>query len=431
MVIAPIRASCSRHLRYNLESAYAVVMCDTFVRVEPDRVLFAKNSDRDPNEAQGLDWLPAADHPPGATVRTTHLGIPQVAHTHAVLLSRPFWLWGAEMGANEHGVVIGNEAVFTRQPYASTGLTGMDLLRLALERASSATAAVEVIVELLRAHGQGGGCGHEDPAFTYHNSFLVADPRHAIVLETAGSHHAIEVVGDGARAISNGLTIPGFADRHADRLRTRVSACRVRRARTEAQAGVADGPAAMMRALRDHGEGERGGPSYRVANGGMAAPCMHAGGLVTASQTTASWVSELTTDGARHWATGTAAPCTGLFKPVAVDLPVDLGPALTDRYDERTVWWRHERLHRAALRDPARLLPRFVAERDAVERRWFADPPDPAAAFAAADELTAAWLERVTAVPSTDLRPAYVRRYWRVRDARAELPTVAAVTAGG
>jgi secernin len=404
-------------------------MCDTFVRVEPGRVLFAKNSGRDPNEAQGLDWHPAADHPSCATVRTTYLEIPQVAHTHAVVLSRPFWMWGAEMGANEHGVVIGNEAVFTRQPYATKGLTGMDLLRLALERATTATAAVEVIVDLLRAHGQGGGCGHEDPTFTYHNSFLVADPNHAVVLETAGSHHAIEVVGDGVRAISNGLTIAGFADRHADRLRSRVSACRVRRDRTEALAAAAEGPGAMMHALRDHLTDAGHGPSYRVTIGGLAAPCMHAGGLVAASQTTASWVSELTTKGVRHWATATAAPCTGLFKPVGVDQPVDLGPAPTDRYDPRTVWWRHEQLHRAVLRDPDRLLPRFAAERDAVEQRWLADPPTATAAFAAADELTAAWLERVSAVTATDARPPYVRRYWRVRGERAELPPRAGLPA--
>ena len=152
-------------------------MCDTLVSITPDGVLFAKNSDRDPNEAQIPRWHPAADH--GTTpgdVQCTWISVPQVARTHAVLLSQPWWMWGAEMGANEHGVVIGNEAVFTNQPLGGPALFGMDLLRLALERAATADAAVGVIVDLLERHGQGGPCSHEKPGFSYHNSFLVADP---------------------------------------------------------------------------------------------------------------------------------------------------------------------------------------------------------------------------------------------------------------
>jgi secernin len=393
-------------------------VCDTAVHVAAGRVLFAKNSDRDPNEAQILDWQPRRAHPPGTRVRCTWIEIEAARETNAVLLSRPFWMWGAEMGANEHGVVIGNQAVFTSEPYAATGLTGMDLLRLALERADTAERAVAAIVDLLGEHGQGGGCGHEKPSFTYHNSFLAADARGAFVLETAGRHTAVERVAEGARSISNGLTIEPFASRFGDALRTGVAGARERRARTQALAAAARGPADLARLLRDHGAG-REAPQYRTLNGGLCAPCVHAGGWVVNSQTTASWISELTPAVARHWATGTASPCASLFKPVRVGEPLDLGRAPTDRADAASLWWRGERLARPALRDPQQLLPLYTAERDALEAEWFADPPPSAAAFAEADRRLADWTARVAAAPARDTRPLRARRYWKKRDERA------------
>ena len=379
-------------------------VCDTLVAITDDGPLFAKNSDREPNESQHLDWRPAQDHVPGQHVRGTWIEIPQVPHTYAVLLSRPWWTWGAEMGANEHGVVIGNEAVFTRGgAERSDGLIGMDLLRLALERAGTASEAVQVIVGLLETHGQGGACSHTRGDFSYDNSFLVADPDGAIVLETAGRSHATEEVRSGGRSISNGLTIAAFAAAHADRVKGRVAACAARRERTQAAASTARATADMMAALRDHGPG--GLPRYSALNGALAAPCAHAGGVVTATQTTSSWVTDLRDrTSPQHWATATSAPCTSIFKPVWVGRPTDLGPAPTDHDDARTVWWRHERLHRATMADPQTLLPRFTHERDRLEDRWLQDPPSTADAFALADALEARWTIDVVGAEQPDRR---------------------------
>jgi dipeptidase len=396
-----------------------VGVCDTAVVLKAGRVLFAKNSGRDANEAQFLDWQPRAHHESGARLRCTWIDIRQVRETHAVLLSRPFWMWGAEIGANQHGVVIGNEAVFTKEPYADKGLTGMDLLRLALERSATAEEAVETITRLLEIHGQGGGCGHEDRLFTYHNSYIVADPGGAFVLETAGRRWAAETV-VGARTISNALNIEPFASRYGSWLKTKVAAAHHRQACTERRARKAESLADMMAILRDHGAGGDS-PRYSWINGGLGLPCVHAGGILANSQTTASWVAELSALGVQHWVTGTAAPCTGLFKPVRVEEPLDLGPAPSDQADDAGLWWRHELLHRRVVADPARLLPLYREERDAVEKAWLANPPDPASAFAEADRLLEDWEHRVARKAGADTRPRFARRYWRKRNERASL----------
>jgi secernin len=139
-----------------------------------------------------------------------------VPQTCAVILSKPDWMWGAEMGANEHGVVIGNEAVWTTEPYAETGLLGMDLVRLGLERGFTAHAALLVIVDLMAKYGQGGNCA-EHFAMNYHNSYLIADKNEAWVLETAGRYWVAEKITSGTRSISNNLSIHGPGDlRHPE-----------------------------------------------------------------------------------------------------------------------------------------------------------------------------------------------------------------------
>ncbi|HMV36270.1 MAG TPA: carcinine hydrolase/isopenicillin-N N-acyltransferase family protein, partial [Turneriella sp.] len=134
-------------------------MCDTLVAT-PDytksrTMILAKNSDREPNEAQSVVRYPRTRQKQKG-LKTTFIQIPQVKETYEVILSKPFQMWGAEMGVNEHGVAIGNEAVFTKitPPKKNDGLTGMDMLRLALERSKSAAAALECITELLAEFGQ-------------------------------------------------------------------------------------------------------------------------------------------------------------------------------------------------------------------------------------------------------------------------------------
>lgn len=53
---------------------------------------------------------------------------------NSVILSKPAWMWGAEMGANDKNVAIGNEAVWTNYndddgDASVKRLLGMDLVR--------------------------------------------------------------------------------------------------------------------------------------------------------------------------------------------------------------------------------------------------------------------------------------------------------------
>ena len=85
-------------------------MCDTSVVLKNSsamsKLIFAKNSDRSPNEPNIIVNTAAKDYfAEGETVDLTYISIPQVKHTHAVLMVKPVWTFGCEMGINEHGAL--------------------------------------------------------------------------------------------------------------------------------------------------------------------------------------------------------------------------------------------------------------------------------------------------------------------------------------
>ena len=441
-------------------------MCDTLVALgnstRDGAVIFAKNSDREPNEAHEVILFAAADHQPGATVKCTYIEVPQVAHTYAVLLARPFWIWGAEMGANEAGVTIGNEAVFTKVPYQKTaGLIGMDFIRLALERASTAEDALWVIVHLLEKYGQGGNCGFDHP-FYYHNSFIIADTESAWVLETAGKFWAAEKVQD-VRSISNALTIGArwdaaseglvayaidkgwckskanfhFANCYSDFLYTTLGNSRKRRTCTLGAMTSDIGkinPAAMFQYLRFHSGGRAGnaGPSQALTGADV---CMHAGfGPVRASQSVGSMVSHLKKGNCVHWVTATSAPCTSVFKPVWFDGGVpEIGPAPTGSFDPRSLFWQHEVLHRKMLSAYPERMAEFSTLRDALEAEFLQgaleqESNNPAAhlsftrsCFGKAQAFENTWLEAAATIPDKRLNLFY-QMAWNDYNKKSSMP---------
>ncbi len=365
-------------------------MCDTMVAMpsvtKNGAMLFAKNSDRAANEPHLVVRYAAKDYDlaDNPTVRLTYVSIPQVAHTHEVVLLKPDWIWGAEMGFNEFGLNIGNEAVFTREKKGKRSLIGMDLLRLALERAKTASEAMQLIIDLLGKYGQGGNCGY-DHEFHYHNSFLIADDAEAYVLETAGAYYAAKKVTD-FYAISNCLSIEddydiihpdainnaikmrrhktgtpfSFAASYSDKIFTHFAKARNRRCQAiekleKNRGGITT--ATMMDILRTHAA------DFKEDGNSVGSICMHAGGLI-GDHTTGSYVASLGKD-RYYFITGSSLPCISIFKPaVFEDMPIPT----EDEESARKYWLRLERLNRLILSGQIDKCA-YIAERDAFEQK--------------------------------------------------------------
>jgi secernin len=377
------------------------VACDSLVALSNSTsdgsVLFAKNSDRDPpTECQPLLRVPRKRYAKSAKLRCQYIEIDQASETAALIGSRPYWLWGFEHGLNEHGVTIGNHTVFTKDGLTGLGLIGMDLVRLGLERGTSAFHAVETIAALVERYGQGGS-GYVDKDWPYHNSFLIADRREAYLLETSDRRWALKRIHDVGSA-SNHLTIgddwdavsPGliehaieqgwWSETEQDRFDFArayrdtgivpdiISSGRHSRTCQVLESGRGKITAeTLRRALRDHYDS---GPVFRPGatadNERYYSVCMHSPPV---GMTTASMVARLGSDGGPlvYWGS-LGSPCVGVFLPYYLDgeLPEVLAHG-GEQPSTESPWWQFHQLLGLVARDFEKYGPRVRAYWDRLE----------------------------------------------------------------
>lgn len=374
-------------------------MCDTLIAAgratRNNTIIFAKNSDRPPNEAQPLVYASRTSHE-SSTVRCQNIEIPQVDVTYGHMGSQPYWLWGYEHGLNEWGVAIGNLGVWSKEPFEepgdTTGLLGMDLVRLGLERSRSAHDALAIITQLLITYGAGYATIGGDQGARYHNNYLIADATEAWNLQTAGRYWVAKRIVDGVDHIGNMYTIqtewdaghPQVIDHAIDKGWCASSrdfnftraysdyACHpVNRAMIRVRRGLQllrqhmgqITCSTMMRFLRDHLENTFLASEWTPGEHFYATLCVHEqnSDQWRSGQTAASMIVELRRDVhplflGECW-TSMTAPCTSIFLPfypryvtpphcLSVVGPRQTFQASNNTFSPESPWWRFKRLQR-------------------------------------------------------------------------------------
>jgi secernin len=427
-------------------------MCDTFAALRTatrdGTVLFAKSADCEVNESNALVRVPAARHLAGEVVRLTHLVIPQARETFEVILTKAFWTWGCELGVNTHGLCMGEEAVFTTEMKETRdGIIGPDLMRLALERARTCREAIPLMTGLLEQYGQGGSAELKGNSH-FDSSFLMSDTEEAWILETAGRKWAARRI-KATGSISNCLGIRTDWDScsekaHAGGLDWAASfglpavpptlgapeRQRITSAGLEAAAGSITART-MFDLMRQHGTGYHPATAPVHAN-----TCMHAGPQKDRWwQADGAMVADVKGDDIIVWATGTSGNCVSIFKPVfpGVDLP-DIGPVPTEHFDPRSLWWKHELLHRRAMADFDGLVPEIRRDFDALEETFLSEAPAVRgggerekrvfmeSCFQRATERTDTWIARLCARRDLRFADSDYRGMWETLNAAAGLP---------
>ena len=371
--------------------------CDTLVINKSCSVygqnILAKNSDRPTGEPQPLCFYEGKEYPEGTVLHTTYLDIPQVKKTYTVIGSRPYWIWGFEMGYNEMGLMIGNEAEWSRmEEDGEDGLLGMDLLRLGLERAATAREAIEVITALLKQYGQKASASMLKTRY-YENSFILADRDECWVLETAGREWVAREIKD-KQGVSNCYSIGKNFDKASENLEEIAREKRwlspsedfdFAKAYTGHVSNLSGGTQRYRRSnkllaenelhdfstlaaiLRDHHEDELIAPRFGATNATFASLCMHAG-TWGASETSASLLARYDEDLGIIARYAPAQACLSAYIPVYMtDLPETMQTA-EKKFDKNSLWWQLKRLALLVSIDEERFGADVRRELASIER---------------------------------------------------------------
>jgi dipeptidase len=426
-------------------------MCDTFVALpsvtREQSVLFAKSADCEVNEANAIVRIPGRKHLNGEAVRVTHLVIPQAEETYEVFLTKAFWTYGCEIGINEFGLAMGEEAVFTTEmTEEKDGLIGPDLMRIGLERGRNCQEAIEIMTGLLERYGQGGSAELKGNSH-FDSSFLMSDTSEAYILETAGRKWAVKKV-EQFDSISNMLGIStnwtscsaevGPDKTHwsqtfalpevpptlgsPDRQCVTYDMLKENAGRITA--------ATMFNIMRHHNDGYH--PATADAHRNI---CIHAGPQENRWwQADGVMVTDVDEDGILIWVTGTSGNCVSIFKPVfmGLDLP-DIGPTPREYFDPRSLWWKHELLHRRAMADFDHLVPEIRRDFDALEKAFLSESGSVKKGtlaekkdfveycFQKSMQATEDWIGRLRARTDLAFEDANYRAMWQKLNAEAGL----------
>lgn len=431
-------------------------MCDVMVAL-PDAthnggIVFGKNSDRPIDDCQVLYSSSGAGDEGDGQIRCSYVEVPQASKPLATIGCRPYWCWGYETGMNEAGVVAGNTAIFTRSLWIDRGrqplgLTGMDLLRLGLERGRTAEEFVHVVAELLAEYGQwGSGVPAQDhEAGSYDNAFLVADQKEAWLVETSGRRWIAERITSGVRSLSNEPTIRtewttgsddirqfagdmgwwrggedefDFALCYGDHEHYSRQVSHIRWKRTTQMLNERKGSVdvrSMMIMLRDHYEDTfLNGPQFHPFLPDFHTVCMHdspAG--FTWGNTATSVVVEIQPkhDETPVYWTAYTPPCCSVYVPYTLDAPLPeaatavgtaglkvtpADKASIDTIAPNSLWWRARRIVDAAAEKPTSRPAEIRAAFDPIESDLLAN----AGAHPGADFIQSA-VARVTSAIET------------------------------